>query len=261
MTPVYLSDVLLWAKGLAAGYGYDVAINEAGVWPLAVQGPRAEDLMAELFGNSVRQISFFKFNWLTCNHPLLKGHHFIIARSGYSKQGGFEIYLDEPSLALPLWDALWQAGSRYNVAPGSPNLIERVEGGLLSYGNEITLQNNPLECGMERYCQLDGSIDYIGRQALQQIAIDGPVQKICGVLFDGERCPPCASTWSLFIDNKNMGYITTAIWSPRYNANVALAMVKTEFCRPGTKVEVEIPKDAGARRRGKVTSLPFPAPN
>ena len=189
------SDVELWAKGLAQGYGMDVAIREADVWPMAVQGPKAEDLMAAVFGEAVRSIPFFRYKRLD-----FQGHPLLIARGGYSKQGGFEIYLDDWALGLPLWDALWAAGQPFHVLPGSPNLIERVEGGLLSLGNEMTRDNNPLECGMAKYCTLDGSIDFIGKEALLKIAAAGPKRMIRGVLFGGDRCPPAAHPWPVMVN-------------------------------------------------------------
>ena len=146
------SDVLLWAKGLSIGFGLDVEITEPDVFPLAVQGPRADDLMARVFGDAVRAIRFFRFDRLA-----FQGRSLVIARSGWSKQGGFEIYLDEPALGTALWDALIDAGADLQVGPGCPNLIERIEGGLLSYGSEMTRDNNPYEVGLDRYCKLDGT--------------------------------------------------------------------------------------------------------
>ena len=249
------SDVLLWAKGLAQGYGLDVTLHEADVWPLAVQGPKSDDLMSKVFGESTRSIRFFRYEKLD-----FQGHPLLIARTGYSKQGGFELYLDKPSLGLALWDALWEAGLEFNVAPGSPNLIERVEGGLLSLGNEMTNENNPLECGLEKYCKLDESIDYIGRDALTRIHAEGPLRMVRGILFDGERCPSCASPWPLHADTqgetKVVGAITTAIWSPRFEKNVALAMVDRGYWDAGQQVTVA--SSDGQLRPGVVVDLPFP---
>lgn len=153
--------------GKRPGTGYAARRGHRGAGCLATggTGPKSDDLMVRVFGEAVREIRFFRFATLA-----FSGHPLIVARSGYSKQGGFEIYLDKPALGLDLWDALWQAGADLQVLPGSPNLIERVEGGLLSYGNEMTRDDNPLECGLEDYCSLDGSVDYIGRDALQRIA-------------------------------------------------------------------------------------------
>ena len=248
------SDVSLWAKGLAQGYGFDVNIFEADVWPLAVQGPKSDDLMARVFGDAVRKIRFFRFKWLD-----FMGHPLVVARSGYSKQGGFEIYLDKPALGLPLWDALWDAGQAFNVAPGSPNLIERVEGGLLSLGNEMTNENNPLECGMQKYCRLDGEVAYIGRKALQKIHAEGIKRQIRGVLFGTDRCPPCRAPWPLHVDGNIVGSVTTAIWSPRFEQNVALGMVDRSYWTPSQKVTVEC--SDGKFREGIVVSLPFPDPS
>ncbi len=245
------SDVLLWAKGLALGYNLDVTLGEPDVSPLAVQGPKSDDLMSKVFGEIVRDIRFFRFQWLD-----FQGHPLVVARSGYSKQGGFEIYLDDSSLGLPLWDALWEAGQEFSVAPGSPNLIERVEGGLLSYGNEMTNENNPLECGLGQYCQLDGSLDFIGREELMRINEAGLQRLIRGILFGEKRCPPCANPWPLHADNQVVGHITTAIWSPRFEQNVALGMLDRGYWNAGQAVSVEMPN--GLWQSGIIVGLPFP---
>ncbi|MEM7213770.1 MAG: dimethylsulfoniopropionate demethylase, partial [Pseudomonadota bacterium] len=158
------SDVLLWAKGLALGKRMDVEVFEPDVSPLAVQGPKAEDLLAELFGELIRDIKFFRFG-----HVTFEGTQQLIARSGYSRQGGFEIYLNDSSLGARLWDTIWEAGQTHNIRPGCPNLIERIEGGLFSYGNEMTRENNPFECDLGQYCDLDSEADFIGKQALTKI--------------------------------------------------------------------------------------------
>jgi len=246
------ADMLLWAKGLALGMGLEVQIEEPDVWPMAVQGPKSDDLMAAVFGETVRAIGFFRFRMLQFH-----GHPMLVARSGYSKQGGFEIYLDNSVLAEPLWDALWQAGEDFNVAPGCPNLIERIEGGLLSYGNEMTRANNPVECGLEGYCQLDGSVSYIGLQALQRISEEGAQQCIKGVLFDGDRCPACSRPWKVKVNNFTVGQITSAIWSPRFNTNIALGMIKKAYSIAATKVEVEC--EDGSIRGGEICNLPMTA--
>lgn len=244
------SDVLLWAKGLALGYGLDVDIDEPDVSPLAVQGPKADALMQNVFGDEVLDIRFFRFEKLN-----FKGHSLLVARSGYSKQGGYEIYLHDSSLGLELWDALWEAGQELNVSPGRTNLIERVEAGLLSYGNEMTRDENPLECGLERYCCFDKSLDYIGKEALGRIRSQGLRRQIRAVVFDGDKCPPCANVWPLSVDSVEVGHITTAIWSPRLAMNVSLAMVNNSHWDPGSNVLVSC--NDGDLRHGIVKTLPL----
>ncbi len=244
------SDVLLWAKGLSLGRGFDVMVNEPDVSPLAVQGPKAEMLMEKVFGSSVRNIGFFQFDTVDFHRNSL-----LVSRSGYSKQGGFEIFLDKRSLGLDLWDTLWEAGKVFNVKPGYPNLVERVEAGLLSYGNEMTRDNNPLECNLDNFCCLDGSIDYIGREALLRIAENGPIQRIRGVVFEGDPTPACASPWPIMSNGIQVGHTTTVVWSLQLKANLSLAMIDKEFWNAGQNVQIETPD--GLKRNGIVTKLPL----
>jgi dimethylsulfoniopropionate demethylase len=248
------SDVLLWAKGLAIGAGMNVSVSEPDVWPLSVQGPKAEDLMATVFSETIRSVRFFRFGTFP-----FRGTRQVIARSGYSKQGGFEIYLNDSSLGSELWDTIWQAGQAFSIEPGCPNLIERIEGGLLSYGNEMTRENTPLECGLARYCRLDGGIEFLGREALQMAARNGIRREIRGLLFDGGPCPPCGKPWPVLTggdDGRQIGQVTSAIYSPRFRRNVGLSMIDRGFWDPGQPVTI-LSAD-GMRRVGEVTALPFP---
>ena len=244
------SDVLLYAMGLALGRGLDVSVSEPDVSPLAVQGPKAEALLAGLFGDHIRDIGFFKFGWIE-----FEGTRQLIARSGYSRQGGFEIYLEGGHLGAALWDAIWQAGQPLGIAPGCPNLIERIEGGLFSYGNEMTRENNPLEIGLEKFCCLDGSVDYIGRAALQKIAADGVTQQIRGVAFVGGPCPTCSKPWPVMVGDGQVGQITSAIWSPRLKRNVGQSMIARSCWKAGQAVHV-VSQD-GMIRDGEISDLPF----
>ncbi len=244
------SDVLLYAMGLAVGRGLDVHISEPDVSPLAVQGPKAEELLTSLFGGHVRDIGFFKFGWIE-----FQGTRQLIARSGYSRQGGFEIYLEGSNLGTDLWDAVWDAGQPMNIRAGCPNLIERIEAGLLSYGNEMTRENNPLEISLGKYCTLDGSIDYIGRKALQEISAAGVAREIRGVSFGGGPCPTCSKPWPVVADGRQIGMITSAIWSPRLKSNVGQSMIDRGYWDAGQPVTV-LSQD-GKVRNGEVSALPF----
>ena len=244
------SDVLLYGMGLALGRGMDVEITEPDVNTVAIQGPKAEDLLASLFGSKIRNIGFFKYNWID-----FKGTRQLIARSGYSRQGGFEIYLQGGHLGPALWDRIWEAGQAFNIRPGCPNLIERIEGGLLSYGNEFTRENNPFEIGHGKYCTIDNSLDYVGREALQKIALNGVSREIRGVAFDGGPCPTCSKPWPVMVEKKQIGSITSAIWSPRLKCNVGQSMINRGFWDPGQTVTVH--SQEGIIRLGEVSALPF----
>ncbi|MDE0346863.1 MAG: dimethylsulfoniopropionate demethylase [Boseongicola sp.] len=244
------SDLLLFAKGLALGRGLEVVIDEPDVSPLAIQGPKAEPLLAGLFGPHVRDIGFFKFGWVD-----FSGTRQLIARSGYSMQEGFEIYLDGGHLGGELWDAVWHAGEAFEIAPGCPNLIERIEGGLLSYGNEMTRENTPLECGLEKFCNLNGDVDCLGREALRRAANAGISRQIRGILFDGDPCPTCAEPWPVRVGALQVGQITSAIWSPRLKRNVGLSLMDRSFWDAGQSVAVHCID--GTTRNGEVSDLPF----
>ena len=172
------SDIKFFAQGLAQGYGLDVKVFEPDVFPLAVQGPKADDLMARVFGEQVRGIRFFRGEILP-----YQGVDMYVARSGWSKQGGFEIYMPEPKLAEPLWDELMEKGADLNVRAGTPNGIERIESGLLSFGNDMDEFDTPFECGLDSYLNLDADIASLSIEALRAKA-GKQTRKLVGLAFD-----------------------------------------------------------------------------
>jgi dimethylsulfoniopropionate demethylase len=230
------SDLLLWVKGIANGYRLDVLVDEPDVSPLAIQGPKADDLMARVFGDSVRDIRFFRFGWFQ-----FEGRDMAIARSGYSKQGGFEIYVEGSDIAMPLWNALFAAGEDLQVRAGCPNSIERIESGLLSYGNDMTDDNTPHECGLGRFCDTQTAIGCIGRDALLRVAKEGPVQQIRPIAIPGDAVPGIDRAWPIYAGKKRVGQVTSAAWSPDFDTNVAIGMVRMTHWDAGTALEVETP--------------------
>ncbi len=231
------SDLLYWIKGLAYGFRYDVLVDEPDVSPLAVQGPRADDLMAEVFGDVVRDIRFFRFM-----HLDFQGRDMVVARSGYSKQGGFEIYVDGEDIGMPLWNALMEAGKAMDVHAGCPNVIERIESGLLSYGNDMTDDNTPHECGLGRFCNTQTAIGCIGRDALLRVAKEGPVKQIRALSIDGAPVPTCDRYWPITAKKQMIGCVSSAAWSPDFDTNVAIGMVRMTHWDEGTEVRVETPE-------------------
>ncbi len=243
------SDILLWATGLAEGFGMNVNLSEPDIFPLAVQGPKAEDLVATVFGETVRKIDFFHFQ-----HLSFQGTSLVVARSGWSKQGGFEIYLSDWNLGEFLWDTLFEAGKKMNVRAGSPNLIERIEGGLLSYGNDMTSENTPYECGMARLCDDETMRFCIGGKNLKKRALQTPQQEIRGFFIEGQNLPSCYFVWQVFAENKRVGQITSAVWSPDFKTNIAVGMIQDSHWENGTSIIVRTPV---GDRQAKVCTLPF----
>mgnify|MGYP001175966765 FL=1 len=244
------SDVVLWAKGIAYGMGLDVKVFEPEVGPLGIQGPQADELALRVLGEGVRDIRFFRFAWLP-----FEGHEFLVARSGWSKQGGFEVYVDDAERGLALHDALFAAGEDLQVRPGCPNLIERIEGGLYSYGNDMTIEHDPYESGLAKYCKLDSGHDFMARAALENlVAKGGPSRMIRGVVFEGESCPACVEAWPAHQDGAPVGQVTSAAHSPDLVTNVAFGMIDRGAWDTDTAIIVETPEGP---RNGKVTDIPF----
>tara|TARA_B110000908_G_scaffold5695_1_gene7251 strand:- start:5006 stop:6139 length:1134 start_codon:yes stop_codon:yes gene_type:complete len=228
------SDLLLWVQGIAIGLGLNVDICEPDVSPLAIQGPFADDLMADVFGEEIREVKFFHFKAFS-----FRGHMLNIARSGWSKQGGFEIYLDDTNLGEELWDAIWAKGKKYNIRAGCPNLIERRPASTLSYGNDMNREDTPLEIGLEKYVSLDSEVDFIGKAALQKQRKVGIKKRLMGIEIDGSKMPPLTMPKKVSIEGKNVGMITSAVFSPDYGGNIGFAMIKASNAYVGAEVMVE----------------------
>lgn len=244
------SDIVLFAKGLAAGAGLAVQVREPDVHPLAVQGPHAADVIASAFGEDIRKLGFFRWTRVPFG-----GRDHLIARSGYSVQGGFEIYLDGADLGPALWQWIMDAGRPWDIAAGGPNLIERIEGGLLSYGSDMTAENTPLEAGLGRYCHPD-RVDCLGRDALLAERATGPARQIRFLKIDG---PPMANPHvplPLLAEGARVGQVTSAAFSPDYRTNVAIAMVERSHWADGTVLDLS---DPVADRRAIVGEKPVAA--
>ena len=172
------SDVLLFAKGLAIGNNFSVNIFEPDVNIIAVQGPKSFKLMEKIFGEKITQLKFFDFDYYD-----FKETKHLIARSGWSKQGGYEIYVEHTKSGLDLYDTLFEKGKDLDVKPGCPNLIERIESALLSYGNDIDINDNPLECGFDKFVNVDSDINFLGKEKLTKIKSEGVSKKLMGCLL------------------------------------------------------------------------------
>ena len=230
------SDVLLYAKGLANGHRWDVNIIEPDVSPLAIQGPNAFKVAEKIFGDWVNKLRFFRFKEVD-----LDGIPLVVARSGWSKQGGLELYLRDGRYGTKLWNIVAEAGKEFDIAPATPSTIERVESALLSYGNDMTLENNPYEVGLGGYCDLEQASDFIGKEALKKIKAEGVKQTLVGMVLETDEEVGNQETWPLYKDGQPSGKITTAVYSPRIRKNIALALVAVENSEVGTKLTAETP--------------------
>jgi len=147
-----------------------------------------------------------------------------------------------------------EAGKSYNIAAGAPSAIERVESGLLSYGTDMDMANNPFEIGLEKYVDLDQEDDFIGKEALKIVKEEGVLQKLVGIEFAGEPSANNENTWPIFNGKSQCGTVTVATYSPRLKKNIALAMVSIEYADNGNKLNVETPSKLV---EAEVVQMPF----
>ena len=204
-----------------------------------MQGPKAEDLIAELFGEHVRELKYFWFI-----ETDLDGIALVLCRSGWSKQGGFELFLQDGSRGNELWGKVAAAGESYGIGPGAPNHIERVESGLLSWGGDNTPDSNPFEVGMARYVDTETEVDYIGKQALQAVvAAGGPERLFVGLNVEGDldEAWPLPARTPVWLDGAEVGTLAAIVHSHRLDRTIGLAQVKRTVVEADSKVEVETP--------------------
>ena len=244
------SDILLWAQGVAVNSGLDVDIREPDVSPLQLQGPNSGRIMQELFGDDIDQLRYY---WL--KEYELDGIPMIVSRTGWSSELGYEIYLRDGSRGDELWERIMTAGQPHGLKPGHTSSIRRIEAGMLSYHSDMDIHTNPFELGLDRLVDLNMEADYVGKAALQRIAQEGVKRLQVGLEIEGEAFPgPNNEYWTIDRDGKVIGQVTSAIHSPRLQANIALAMVQIEHSTPGTAVEIDT---AYGRRSARIVPKPF----
>ena len=209
-------------------------MHEPDVSPLALQGPLADEVAEAVFGAWTRALRFFRFR-----ETEIDGIPLVVARSGWSKQGGFEIYLRDGTFGGALWDRIVDAGRPYGIRPGTPNLIERIEGRLISYGSDVTLEHDPFEAGLEAFCDLDKPAEYLAREALSARRARPPARRLERVVVGGKRADPNRGFLPLHAGGRAAGRISSMAYSPRLERNVALAMVATEFGQGDLQVTLE----------------------
>jgi len=229
------SDLVLYYKGLSAGRKLDVEVGEADVSPLGIQGPKADALVARLWGEEATRIGFFRHTRVD-----VEGRPMILARSGYSMQGGYELYFEGGDGAERLWERLMAAGEDLEVRAGSPCQAERIEGGLLSYLSDITPDMTPFEAGLGRFCAIDRDSDCIGLEALR--AKREPGRQVRPVGIEGGPPPPMNGFWVISDGHGNrVGRISSAARAWSFDRNIAIGLVDRSHWAAGTPLVVHAP--------------------
>ena len=174
-------DVSLWLQGIAINSGMDVKIHEPDVSPLQISGPKAGKLIQKLFNGIHDDLGYYK-----ARETKLGNIPMVIARTGWSGELSYELYLQDRKLGNELFEMVYEAAKEFNAAVIAPNNIRTIEGGLLSYQSDFGREHNPFTIGLDRLVDLDQDIDFIGKEALKKIKEKGISNKLIGLEIDGD---------------------------------------------------------------------------
>ena len=247
------SDALFYAKGLAARNGLEAEIREADVHPLQIQGPRARDVARALFGEGILSLKYYYFREAEVN-----GIPVVVTRTGWTSEVGYEVYLLDPSRGTELWEKILEAGAPHDIRPTGPSDIRRIEGGILNWGADMTWEHNPFEVGLERLVDFDMKGECLAMEALRRIRARGIERRLAAVVLDGDRFPALNFTkWPARSGGREVGQVTSAIYSPRLEKNIGYCWLPIGLATPGSSVEVA---SEWGLRTAIVTSMPFVDP-
>jgi aminomethyltransferase len=247
------SDVLLFAKGLAARCGLDVEIREADVHPLQIQGPKSRDVVRALFGDGILNLKYYFFG-----ETQVKGIPVVVTRTGWTSEVGYEVYLLDPTRGTELWETILEAGAPYQIQPTGPSDIRRIEAGIFNWGADMNWENNPFELGLDRLVDFGMAGDCVAMEALRRIRDRGVDRRLVGVTLDGDPFPALNFTkWPAHAGGRPVGQVTSAIYSPRLKQNIGYCWLPTPLAATGTTIKVD---SEWGRRTATVTPMPFVDP-
>ena len=231
-------DVILWLQGIAINSGMDVSIHEPDVSPLQISGPKSGKLIQKLFNGEHDDLGYYKAKQTSLNNIPM-----VIARTGWSGELSYELYLQDRKLGNKLFELVHDAAKEFNGRVIAPNTIRTIEGGLLSYGSDFGRTHNPFTIGFGRLVDLDQDADFIGKEALKAIKEKGLTEKLVGIELEGDPIRQAPENFWPIInsDNKKIGRVSRAFFSPRLQKNIGLGIVDIDYADELTKFFVSTP--------------------
>ncbi len=214
---------------------------------LALQGPRAVEILATLTPSALEEIKYYRFlEGTVCERAAL------ISRTGYTGEDGFELYL-APDDAPAVWDALLDSGAGAGLEPAGLGARDtlRLEAAMALYGHEIDRQTNPYEAGLGWTVKLKKG-PFVGSEALKRIKKEGVTRRLVGFEVRGRGIARQGHV--VVSEDREVGAVTSGTWSPTLEKAVGMAYVPTELRAPGVELELEV---RGRRLQGVVVDLPF----
>jgi dimethylsulfoniopropionate demethylase len=227
------ADLILFYKGVAAAKKMNVSIEEPQVSPLGIQGAKADELAVKVWGEQVLDIKFFRYKRVD-----VFGKPMILARSGFSSQGGYELYFEGTSGAEEIWEKLMNAGKDMDIKAGCPTQFDRIESGLLAYRIDITSDMTPFEAGLGRWCQMEKDFGCLAWSSLREKC--NPSRQIRPIEILGDPLPRMQGPWTLKnCKGINVGRISSSCRALGYNCNAGIGLVDSDHWNPGTDLIVE----------------------
>jgi len=215
---------------------------------VAIQGPRSLDALQPL-----TDIALIALRYYAIAEGEVAGIPALIARTGYTGEDGFEVFV-ELSRTAELWDALLLATRAHDGVPvglGARDTL-RLEAGMPLYGNELDRDTNPYEASLGRVVKLAKSDDFAGRSALEKVARDGPARRLVGLVVEGRGI--ARHGYPIHVGDRLTGQVTSGTQSPTLGVPIAMGYVAPGDAAPGTVVDIEV---RAARVPARVVDLPF----
>ena len=236
----------------AAGFDVEVIDESAETSLIAVQGPRSEEIVLALVGEGEREL-VRSLSYYAAAQATAAGIPALIARTGYTGEDGFELYVPA-TRAEELWRAALAAGEPLGLIPAGLAARDslRLEAGMPLYGNELSREVTPFEAGLGGVVSFKKEGDFVGRAALEARRAEGSAFVLVGLRGAGRRA--ARPGYSVLAGGARIGRVTSGQPSPTLGYPISLAYVAPEFAEPGTAVEVDL---RGKPESFEVVKLPF----
>ena len=226
---------LRWIEEKSSGFSVETEDISSQVSQIAIQGPKAQDILQKLTDFSLGEIGFFRFR----EDVSIAGEKCLVSRTGYTGEDGFEIYTDNGS-SSKIWESILEAGGE-DILPAGLGARDtlRFEAGLPLYGNELGDEITPLEAGFGFFVKLDKG-EFVGREVLAEQKASGVKKKIAGFKLNGKGIG--RSGYKVMAGDKEIGYITTGYQIPGRSECIGLALIDKEYSKLGSEIDVQVRK-------------------
>ena len=259
------SDIMFFLQGVNHDKKFDVSIDEIDAAPVQIQGPKSVDLMADLVGETVRDIPYYGLM-----EAKVGGRDCIISQTGFTGEKGYEIYLKDATLyADDMWNAVLETGKKHSLRVIAPAHHRRIAAGILSWGQDLDSETYPFQCNLGYQVPRKKTDDYIGKEALEAMrakmeAGEKPYSnQLVGFVLGGKPIEEYAPDFWLVSEDGStpVGYLTSPWYSPELETNIAMGYVPYGKKDIGNKFKFHLPDEycdtPGQPVDGEIVEMPF----